>query len=178
MHARVRASATPLLACTRTVLDAPARRRLVVYDKPWLLAAVRLRGWVLGVRLPPAMTLGLRAAAQLLQPGVDGAPAMLPRPGVRHRRGHLRCSATLVPSTCATFPRPVTLQQLLLPELLEPPCDGADLERPARRIGEPPADAEAAAGRLVEKGLATREGDLAAPSRAALEFDRLWPVPL
>jgi DNA-binding IclR family transcriptional regulator len=74
--------------------------------------------------------------------------------------------------------RVVRLQQLLLLELLHAPDDGDDLERLAWRMGEPRADAESAAGQLVEKGLATRRGEMVAPSRAALELDRLWPLAL
>lgn len=75
-------------------------------------------------------------------------------------------------------PRALRLQQLLLLELLEPPGAGDDLEQLAWKIGEPPADAATAAAQLVEKGLATRRGDLVAPSRAALELDELWPIAL
>jgi hypothetical protein len=75
-------------------------------------------------------------------------------------------------------PRPVRLQQVLLLELLEPPMAGDFVEQLAWRIGEPPADADQAADQLVEKGLATRQGDFLAASRAALELDQLWPLAL
>ena len=82
------------------------------------------------------------------------------------------------PLDLSDVPRPVRLQQLLIVELLRPPRAGEFVEQLAWKIGEPPADAGQAANELVEKGLATRQGDFLAASRAALELDQLWPLAL
>jgi hypothetical protein len=62
----------------------------------------------------------------------------------------------------------------MLVELLRPPCAGDFHSRGGS--ASPPAEAEEAADMLVEKGLATRQGEFVAASGAALELDRPWPL--